>query len=412
MQRVRMSLPHFRSFGWEPIVLGVDSEFSSRTQDPLLLETIPSDVEIHRVLAFRERWTRKVGIGNIGIRALPYLYRKGLDLIESRGVDLVYFSTTMFAVMPLGRVWKAQTGTPYVLDMQDPWVSDYQPTSGEIDRDLKYWVMHGLHRLMEPWTMRRADGLIAVSEDYITTLRRRYPELADRPAKTIPFAATERDIEVAQQSEVANPIFDPDDGYVHGVYAGRGGHDMVPALRILFGAFHKGLKEELERFRKIRLHFVGTSYASDGRAQKTVEPIAEEFGVSEYVHEKPERIPYFEAQKVLTEGDLLVVPGSDDPQYTASKIYPYILSRRPILAVFHEQSSVVDVINDVNAGAVLPFDGRNDEKYFGPLLEKWCDILQRLPEAPNTNWEAFEKFTDKEMTRRQCKVFDRVVPSG
>ena len=50
MQRVRMSLPYFREFGWDPYVLAVEPP-ANATLDPLLVRTIPADVEIARVSA-------------------------------------------------------------------------------------------------------------------------------------------------------------------------------------------------------------------------------------------------------------------------------------------------------------------------------------------------------------------------
>jgi hypothetical protein len=35
--------------------------------------------------------------------------------------------------------------------------------------------------------------------------------------------------------------------------------------------------------------------------------------------------------------------------------------------------------------------------------------LTHLTLAPKTDWRAFEPFTAREMTRRQCEFFDRVA---
>ena len=45
-QRVRMALPYFREFGWEPVVLAVAAEFSESSRDETLMATLPDDVEI------------------------------------------------------------------------------------------------------------------------------------------------------------------------------------------------------------------------------------------------------------------------------------------------------------------------------------------------------------------------------
>jgi len=70
---------------------------------------------------------------------------------------------------------------------------------------------------------------------------------------------------------------------------------------------------------------------------------------------------------------------------------------------------VVDILREVNAGEVLPFDPNDEQPYTAGLLEKWRDILHRIPVSPNTDWDAFEKYSAREMTRQQCEVFDQVT---
>src|SRR5260221_72781 len=127
------------------------------------------------------------------------------------------------------------------------------------------------------------------------------------------------------------------------------------ALRAFFKALAAMVHKQPGLRQSLRLHFVGTDYAPAERAQKSVEPLAAEFGVADLVSEQPQRIPYFQALQCLLDADALIVPGSDDPGYTASKLYPYILARKPLLAVFHESSSVVSVLRATNAGTVVTF---------------------------------------------------------
>src|SRR5262249_8856063 len=96
--------------------------------------------------------------------------------------------------------------------------------------------------------------------------------------------------------------------------------------------------------------------------------------------------------------------------YTASKIYPYILARKPMLAVFHERSSVCDVVRDTGAGAVVPFKtGQPPEMHADALFKTWDGMLSRLPFVPATDWAAFEVFGARQMARSQCELFDQVV---
>jgi hypothetical protein len=149
--------------------------------------------------------------------------------------------------------------------------------------------------------------------------------------------------------------FDPQDGRLHWVYVGRGGPDMATALRGLFGALRE--HGEAALLQSLTLHFIGTSYAAAGSGRPSVAPIAAEFGLQHLVAESPDRIDFTRALWCLKHADALIVPGSDDPSYTASKIYPYLLARRPLLAIFHERSSVVELVSRVGGATCVTFTG-------------------------------------------------------
>jgi hypothetical protein len=261
--------------------------------------------------------------------------------------------------------------------------------------------------------MRGADGIVSVSQGYCDTLQARYENITPEMCEVIPFGAAEVDFEVMENSGVTQPFVNPEGDTIDVVYAGRGGHDMATAARGIFGALRRGREERPGLFGRVRMHFVGTSYAPAGEGEKTIEPVAEEYGVADAVTERTDRIPYFQSLRLLRDADHLVVPGSDDPDYTASKLYPYILSQRPVLAAFHENSSVVDILKDTGAGTAVTFDGRTDpEALAQKVLAGWTPMLEQLPYTPDTDWEAFQPYTAEAMTRRQVEVFDRVASTA
>lgn len=408
-----MSLPFCREFGWDPVVLTVEQKFVETPEDPLLLQTIPKDVPIHRVRAFHQRLTRKVGLGNLGLRALPWVIREGSRLIREQGIDLVYFSTAMFAVVTAGPIWQRRFGVPFVVDFQDPWLNTYYEDHPHTPRPRKYWFGHAIDKVLEPRAMKKAAGVTAVSPSYISDLRGRYRNIDEENSITLPFGASTADRELARNLEFQNQIFQRGDGLIHGVYAGVIASAMRHPVELIMEALAKGLATSPPVFSKVRLHFVGTSYATSPEAAPTVLPLAEKYGVTAVVHEKVQRVPYFHALRLVEEADFLIVPGSDDPQYTASKIYPYILARKPILAIFHRNSSVVSVLLDTNAGDVIAFDSDGDRRELvSKINERWKQMLERLPFIPDTNWAAFEPFTAREMTRKLCAFFDRIVRRG
>jgi Glycosyl transferase 4-like domain len=410
MHRVRMSLPYFRESGWEPRVLTVDPALTERVIDPALEETVPRDVPVHRAKAFDPKWTRKLGFSAIGLRALPFLYREGARLIRQHRPDLIYFSTTAFPVLALGRVWKRRFGVPFVIDLQDPWVGEYYDKRPRAERPPKYALAQMMHGMLESFTIRRVGGIIAVSEAYHETLRKRYPWITTEMCRAIPFGASEKDFEVAGRVDWQNPFFTPGDGLRHGVCVGVLGRTKTETCRGICIAFKKGFQVNPDVFSKMRLHFVGTDYARAPHARETIRPIAIDYGLEKYISEQTGRIPYLSALRLCGEADFLLVLGSDDPQYTASKIYPYILARKPTLCVFREESSVVRVMEETRAASVVAFT-KNDgaDQIAMKIWPALTQLLQRLPFTPATDWKAFEPYQARELTRKQCELFDAVV---
>ncbi len=90
--------------------------------------------------------------------------------------------------------------------------------------------------------------------------------------------------------------------------------------------------------RRLRLHFLGTGNRTGPGVPPRVLPEAEALGVAAMVREIPERIDYLPALAALARATGILLLGSSERHYTASKIYPALLARRPLLALFHEAS--------------------------------------------------------------------------
>lgn len=406
LHRARMALPYLERYGWEPIILKIDPNEQQGTKDPMLCETVPASVRTWQAGCLPLSWTRWCGVRSVGLRSHFHLAAAGDRIIRELTPDLVFFSTTMFTVTTLGRYWNRKHGMPYLLDFQDPWVASPEGEAARAHtRDLKYTVGQAINRRLEPYTLRKAAHVVSVSPAYPGMLRARYPWLREDQFTVLPFGAAEQDLDFLHRAPVGQPVFDRNDGRRHWVYVGRGGADMALALRGLFEALRARVDVEPALRSDLRLHFVGTDYAAPEHARKTIEPLALEAGLGDMVSERTSRLPYFEALQCLLDADALLVPGSQDSGYTASKIYPYVLARRPLLAIFNEQSSVVDALRRTNAGTIVTF-GRSD------TLAAIAARITRsgwlaAPPAADTNWNEFERYTARSMTSRLCSVFDR-----
>lgn len=409
MQRVRMLLPYFRENGWQVEVLAVQPEQVSSPVDNWLVEGLPEDVPVHRVKAMGLTWSRLPGLGTLGLRALRILDRAGCDLLAKDTFDLVYFSTTVFEVHILGPRWKRKYGVPFVMDYQDPWVNDYYRDHPEITPPggrIKYALSNALHRWMEPKVLQECAGITSVSPEYPKQLRKRYHWLGDLPNLAQPFPGAKRDFERLLSSKIQQNIFDPNDGHVHWVYTGVIVPGMLPVIELLFEVL--SMRNQSGLCSNLRFHFIGTSYASAERGRPQVLSLASDYRLSKQITEVTERIPYVEALKCMSDADALIAIGSDDPGYTASKIYPYLLAGKPMLAIFHEKSSVVDLIGRVGGAVCVLFNNSTGKELSKRIAKKWFDGEQYNNPVPLDENE-FRENTDQGCAEALCNFFHGLI---
>jgi hypothetical protein len=218
------------------------------------------------------------------------------------------------------------------------------------------------------------------------------------------FAKTlAKDMEIAREN-ISYAGFDPQ--LVHFVYIGRGGYDMAGALTILFKTFASLLAAE-PAMENIRFHFIGTSYAPSGTGKHTIAPLANELGLQKYVSEQPDRVPFYKSLSLLLQADALFIPGSDDPNYTASKIFPYIMAEKPMLALFHSKSSAGKIITACKAGTVAHTD--HPESATGTVKDFLIAAANRQLEIPETDHAIFEQYSARSMTQHQVQLFESVL---
>lgn len=347
MQRVRMSLPHFVAAGWEVTVLAVDDPQPAAPLEPELLDTVPAAVRVVRTRCLR----RRAGVGNIALRALPFLWREGTRLVREWRPDLVYFSTTQFLALPLGRVWRRRFQVPYVIDLQDPWLNDYyeQPGAPRPPGGWKYRVARLNARLLEGWTLKRCAHIISVSQGYLDSLARRYQWFTPERGSVLTFGAPDTDMELARRKAAGSAPLLPKRTKFRIAYAGRLGMDMRRSLEALFAGMARARQAGLE----VEAQFFGTSYAAGGGGEPTTRTLAAAAGVADLVQEAPARIPYLDSLRLLLETDLALLLGSEDAAYSPSKLYPTLLAGKPVLAIAPAGSVLASLVQAMGGAALV-----------------------------------------------------------
>ncbi len=415
MQRVRMSLPYYRANGWEPIVLCVGAAWQNGVLEPAMEQTIPPEIRVVRVPALSLRWTRFLGMRNLGLRCWLHFLLAGSQLIRRDKIDLVFFSNTQFVTFTLGRIWRALFGTPYVFDMQDPWRTDYYERQGarRPPGGWKYQLARFMAWLLERWSFRHVKGIMSVSPRYLEELRTRYPHLATVPTAVIGFGASRDDIIMAKSLVAPVERYHREQGEIHLLYTGASGPVTPHSLTVLFDALNLYRQRSPARARRFHFHFLGTSYVAPGQGIDSVVPVAVTCGVGDQVHEIPHRLGHLECLRLQSEADILLLPGSSDLAYSPSKIYPYYLSGRPILGVVFRGSVMAQLLDELACAYVVRFDLDGPKQAAHDALGRFFDLaFEGFPPGtfPPRNDAYFNRhFLAETLTVRQCELFTRAL---
>lgn len=415
MQRIRMSLPYYRQFGWDPVVLAVDAATAGAAVESDLMTTVSSDVRVVRTRAFAQRWTKFLGLGTLGFRSLLPLEAAGSRLLREENFDLVFFSNTQFVTFVLGRRWRRKFGVPYVLDVQDPWRTDYYERKGsrKPPGGWKYQFARLVAWALERRCFSRCSAIISVSPAYVTALKARYPELHDTPAEVIRFGASTADLDLARR-QAPSPYLPPRrDGILEVVYTGASGPITPHATAVLFAALRRYRELSPDKAAAFRFHFFGTSYVPAGSGKPTIMPLAQEFGVGDLVTEVPHRLGHLECLQLQHAADILLLPGSSDLDYSPSKAFPYYLTGKPILALVFRGSVLEDLLQRLSCAYLVRFSETKEPTAAQDGIHRFLDAaLAGFPAGtlPQRNAAEFNrKYLAEELTRQQCAVFDRAV---
>ena len=406
VHRARHLAKYLPRTGWRPILLCVDERHHEELLDPDLAALVPSSVEIVRVGALPTRLTRLAGVGEIGLRAWLPLRRALFGLLSSRPIGAVMITGSPYYPMLLAPEIKRSFPVPVVLDFQDPWVSEWGARQPALS---KAGLSHRLATALEPRALRGADFVTSVSDVQNAEMARRYPWLDASRMAGIPIGCDPDDFAAlpSHRDEAGTLGLEP--GFVHLSYVGTFLPRAEPLMRTLFKAVARLRAGEPALASRLRLNFIGTSNRPVGASNDLIRPIADQEGIAELVTEVPRRVPYLAALSVLARSTGLLLIGSDEPHYTASKIYPALLSGRPFLSLFHRASSAHAILAAAGGGTALSFA---TERELAELERPLAEALRALATDPGAFGRAassvYAPYAAENIAARFGAILDRL----
>jgi hypothetical protein len=398
---------HLPEFGYHPVVLTVRPEDYELKADYELLNLVAPGVEVIRTRAFPTRPVRLVG--DLGLRSLPFHFAATRRMIRTRKIDLVFFSIYPAYSSLIGPITRALYGVPYVIDYQDPWV--HPPTESD-KRSWKGRLSHLLARTLEPFALSGVSGVMGVAKGYYSGVLQRHPWVSRLPTAGIPLGGEPLDHEYVTKSAARPRLLDRPglrDRIVLS-YAGA----LLPrahgTLRTLLRVCKRWVESGDPIAARLTLLFVGTGARPNDPASGMVRPIARECGAEAFVEEIADRQPYLDVLNLLHHSQAVLILGSTEASYTASKTFQALHSLRPVLALLHSGSSASEVLRNMSGVALVNFDDQTPVERREAEIEAGLQQVATASSQPvQRDLEALNAYSAREMTRRLAGFFDRVL---
>lgn len=394
VQRPRLIGNYLTQFGYKPLLLTVDSKYYEEPLDHLMEKTVSKDIEV--IYTKAHKVTKPRVIGDIGLRAFPFLKKEALRLCKERQIDFIWIPIPSFYTALLGRVLHDRTGIPYGIDYIDPWVRDITNQN-----NLRAKFSQVVARTLEPYAVKKAALITGVSTPY-------YQAVIDRNFKAppvhagMPYGFDPKDHEI--ELEGLKLPWDDQPHCKPWIYAGA----FLPNSHLFVQSFFESiaaLKLEHKWDDSIRLYFLGTG----AYPAKRITAYAKDYGLETIVVEHRERFPFLHILNFLSKAHRVLLFGSTEKHYTASKTFQCLLSERPLLSMLHHESSAVTVIKQSHADLFLmPYiDG--DSK--AAIVNKLKPILEALQNEIvwDIDLKSLDTYTCKQSAKVLASAMDKVL---
>lgn len=390
-QRTRLIVKHLDTFNWHPFIFTVSQEKREELSDEWMVTLLGENFTSIEVGCFNPKITRKFGIGDLGLRMILFLIFPLIRNIKKQKPNLIYYPVPPWYILLIAPLVRIITGVKYVIDFIDPWVHKGTP------KGLKARFSMAIARFFEGYVTKNSSGIVAVSQGIIDDLYKRHPSLDSIPSLALPYG-----VEVSDFSNVKLH-----DDSRHKIMTGRYIGSISEPMKPIASAFIQALKDSsLE----IQVEFIGTSYASDQLATPTLnEYITKD--ISNQIREYPNRKTYKEALELTMVSDFLLLLGDTTKYYAASKLMGLIASKKPFLAIVHEESFPGVFLQENQHPYLVTY---TDEINFVVLEQKISDALNNLlasykKYSPlNTMSSEFQKFSAQGMTEKLTTFLNNI----
>ncbi len=312
---------------------------------------------------------------------IPFALQALTELKKTTKIDAILSTSPPISGHLIGRKAKRIFGCPWIADFRDLWSQNLAQGNDFLRR---------LERPVERRTLRDADALVSVSEPWADKLRSRYP---GKPVFCITNGFDEDDFPPARHP--LTRLFTIT--YTGRLYQGK--RDPTP----LFEALQELIDEGVVLRETVRVRFYGPP-------EPWVAPLARRFDLQDVV-EIAGTVSREEALQRQQESHLLMMLCWSDPRETGQhtgKVFEYLGSRRPILAIGGARGVVSELLDETRAGK-HPLS-RNELK---SVLRAWyAEYRASGGVAYQGDTQTISPYTHREMASRFAGVLEWATHPG
>jgi glycosyltransferase involved in cell wall biosynthesis len=378
-------------FGFRPYVLTVKNPMYA-TKDPTLVKEIPSEARIFASFSFEHRILRASRLLNIdpewffipdvNVGWLPCGTYVGNKIIRQENIDVIYATAPVFTSLLIGYLLKRKTQKPFVVDFRDPWtLNPFKKFPTEFHERIE--------NRLEKKVLMSADYVITVSQPYREKLIEKYPFLKSK-------------------CEVIMNGFDSDD-FRDLKRLTLGGKFRILHTGSLYGlrtpkyflfALQKLFQEKTQLRKQIEVKFVG-NYG------KETPILVDKLGLNDVV-ELVGYIPHKECLELMVNSHILLLIVASEGYHTSGivtgKLFEYLASGRPVLALAPKENIVADIVRSANAG--LTVSSENVE----PIKDAILELYNMWKEGKSIKEKGDISIYDRRfLTQRLAQIFENVL---
>jgi glycosyltransferase involved in cell wall biosynthesis len=354
VQRSIKFVKYLADFGFQPIVLTVNPLFTRWIKDKSLLKDIPKETIIYRTFTCDLNWLYKLLWGlrlnkfvewlqfNLLIPDsektwVPFAKKKLQAISANHSIDLAYITGPPFSSMLLGPYLISKYQIPYVVDFRDEWTNNPYVA----DRNIAHKAVRQ-NLALESSVLENCSGVIYTHPKYMReNFQRAYPFLNNKNSKVIPNGFDEDDFAFSR------PAVSKQKSKLRIVYTGTFYGRRQPD--ILWEALH--LLSETSRVNtdKIEVIIIGKNSKSYVLGKYFNNPNIES------MVKLCEQVSFGESLIELISADLLLIfiaPGHNSQAEMPGKVFEYLRSYKPILAIVPQDGAASEIIKRSGTGFI------------------------------------------------------------